>query len=61
MLPIAKSDIAELSSAITQSMTAGFATLQTALIQTIQQTRVVVAPKARPTFLPKGTKAARPT
>src|SRR5262249_13103310 len=58
MSPISQNDLTQLTSAITSSMTAGFAQLQTALISTIQQTQVVVTPKAaaKP-FLPKGAKA----
>jgi hypothetical protein len=59
MSPINTADLDKLSTAITSSMAQGFAQLQTALISTIQQTRVIV-PKAttKPQFLPKGAKAA---
>jgi hypothetical protein len=60
MSPINSTDLDKLSAAITSSMTAGFAQLQTALISTIEQTRVIV-PKAtpnRPHFLAKGQRVA---
>jgi hypothetical protein len=59
MSPINATDLDKLSAAITSSMTAGFAQLQTALVSTIEQTRVIV-PKAttKAHFLPRGAKAS---
>jgi hypothetical protein len=59
MSPINSTDLDKLSAAITSSMTAGFAQLQTALISTIEQTRVIV-PKAvaKQRFIPKGQTAS---
>jgi hypothetical protein len=46
MSPINSTDLDKLSAAITSSMATGFAQLQQALVSTIQQTQVVVTPKA---------------